>query len=62
MQGPFISVIIPTYNSEDFITKTLESVFSQTYDNYEVIVSGDGSTDSTVGVVKSFFTKYLLEI
>ena len=58
MQGPFISVLIPTYNSEKFITKTLESVFLQTYNNYEVIISDDGSTDSTVGVVKSFFTKY----
>jgi len=58
MQGPFISVVIPTYNSEIFITKALETVFSQTYNNYEVIVSDDGSTDNTVGVVKSFFTKY----
>ena len=52
---PFISVIIPTYNSENFITKTLETLYSQTYNNYEVIVSDDGSTDNTVGVVRSFF-------
>ena len=58
MQRPFITVVIPTYNSENFITKTLETVFSQTYNNYEVIVSDDGSTDNTVGVVKSFFLKY----
>jgi len=57
MQGPFISVVIPTYNSEDFIAKTLETVFLQTYNNYEVIISDDGSTDNTVGVVKSFFLK-----
>ena len=55
MQGPFISVVIPTYNSEDFIAKTLETLYSQTYNNYEVIVSDDGSTDNTVGVVRSFF-------
>jgi len=55
MQRPFISVIIPTYNSEKFITKTLEKVFSQTYNNYEVIVSDDGSTDNTVDVVRSLF-------
>jgi glycosyltransferase involved in cell wall biosynthesis len=55
MQRPFISVIIPTYNSGNFIAKTLEKVFSQTYNNYEVIVSDDGSADNTVGVVKSFF-------
>jgi len=58
MQGPFISVVIPTYNSADFIAKTLETVFLQTYNNYEVIVSDDGSTDNTVDVVKSFFLKY----
>jgi len=57
MQGPFISVIIPTYNSEDFIAKTLETLYSQTYNNYEVIVTDDGSADNTIGVVKSFFLK-----
>ncbi len=57
MQEPFISVVIPTYNSENFITKTLETLYSQTYNNYEVIVSDDGSTDNTVGVVRSFFLK-----
>jgi glycosyltransferase involved in cell wall biosynthesis len=55
MQRPFISVVIPTYNSENFIAKTLETVFSQTYDNYEVIISDDGSTDNTVDVGRSFF-------
>jgi len=57
MQGPFISVVIPTYNSENFIAKTLETLYSQTYTNYEVIISDDGSTDNTVGVVRSFFFK-----
>jgi len=41
MQEPFISVVIPIYNSEHFIAKTLETVFAQTYNNYEVIVSDD---------------------
>ena len=58
MQEPFISVVIPTYNAENFITKTLETVFSQTYNNYEVIVSDDGSSDNTVEVVKAVFDKY----
>jgi glycosyltransferase involved in cell wall biosynthesis len=58
MQGPFISVVIPTYNSEDFIAKTLETLYSQTYNNYEVIVSDDGSSDNTVEVVKEVFDKY----
>ena len=58
MQRPFISVVIPTYNSEDFIAKTLETLYSQTYNNYEVIVSDDGSSDNTVEVVKEVFDKY----
>ena len=58
MQRPLISVVIPTYNSENFIIKTLETVFSQTYNNYEVIVSDDGSSDNTVEVVKEVFDKY----
>jgi len=44
MQGFFISVVIPTYNSASFVAKTLETVFLQTYNNYEVIISDDGST------------------
>ena len=58
MQRPFISIVIPTYNSESFITKTLETVFLQTYNNYEVIISDDGSSDNTVEVVKAVFDKY----
>jgi glycosyltransferase involved in cell wall biosynthesis len=58
MQRPFISVVIPTFNSENFIAKTLETLYSQTYNNYEVIVSDDGSSDNTVEVVKEVFDKY----
>lgn len=52
----FFSVVIPTYNSEGFIDRTLNSVFEQDYANYEVIVSDDGSTDRTVEVVKGIFS------
>lgn len=55
---PFISVIIPTYNSEAFVTGTLETVYSQIYKQFEVIVSDDGSTDRTTDVVEAVFSKY----
>ena len=42
---PLISVIVPIYNVEDYLTKCLDSIVSQTYDNFEVILVDDGSTD-----------------
>jgi glycosyltransferase involved in cell wall biosynthesis len=44
--GPLVSVIIPAYNAAGFIDETLNSVFNQTYSNYEVIVVNDGSPDT----------------
>lgn len=51
---PLVSVIIPAYNAEAFIERTLQSVLSQTYKNIEVLVVDDGSQDSTPEIVKSF--------
>ena len=58
MQSPFFSVIIPTYNSSEYVVKTLSTVLEQTCKNYEIIVSDDGSSDNTVEVVKAVFDKY----
>lgn len=51
---PKVSVIIPTYNSEKFIAKAIESVLQQTYPNVELIVVDDASQDNTVEVVKGY--------
>lgn len=48
------SVIIPAYNSENTIEKTLQSVLEQDYANIEIIVVNDGSTDNTEAVVKKY--------
>lgn len=49
-----VSLIIPTYNYGEFISNAIVSILKQTYDNYEIIVVDDGSTDGTKNIVKSF--------
>ena len=49
-----VSIIIPTYNAEKTIKGTLDSVYAQTYKNFEVIVVNDGSTDHTSAVLENF--------
>lgn len=51
---PLVSVIIPVYNAERFVAKTLRSVLAQTYCNVEVLVINDGSTDRTAEIVDRF--------
>ena len=50
---PLVSVIIPTYNREKTITYCLNSVLSQTYKNFEVIIVDDCSTDNTAAMINS---------
>ena len=51
MSVPAVSVVIPLYNKEKFIVRALKSVFAQTFQDYEVIVVDDGSTDRSMEVV-----------
>lgn len=53
-----VSVITPIYNSEKFIGKTIDSVISQTYKNFEIITVDDCSTDSSSQIIKAYQEKY----
>jgi len=48
------SILVPVYNRDDCIQQTIDSVLSQTFTNYELIVIDDGSTDRTLEILKSY--------
>lgn len=52
MEKPLISIIVPLYNKEKCILKTLESITSQNFDDYEIVVVDDGSTDNSVTLIR----------
>jgi len=56
-QQPQVSVILPTYNRSYLLSKAIESVLSQTYKNWELIVWDDGSTDNTKATIESISDK-----
>ncbi len=57
MQEHLISVVIPNYNGERFVARTLESVLNQTYQNFEIIVVDDYSTDGSPEIIGRYCEK-----
>lgn len=57
MQKPLVSVIIPAYNEEKYISFCLKSLLDQSYKNIEIIVVDDGSSDKTFSIAKQFLVK-----
>ena len=53
-----VSIIVPTYNSAGTIGETLDSLFHQTYENIELIISDDKSVDATIEIVKDWLSTY----
>lgn len=51
---PLVSVIVPTFNEEAYIGKLLLSLKNQTYQNFEVLLSDDGSTDNTLNIAEKY--------
>jgi glycosyltransferase involved in cell wall biosynthesis len=53
-ESPLISVVIPAYNAERYLTDALKSVSAQTYRSIEIVVVDDGSRDSTAGLIEAY--------
>lgn len=60
MNSDLVSVVIPVYNSEKFLKKTMESVINQTYKNIEIICVDDGSTDNSLAILKEYSDKIII--
>jgi len=56
-EQPLISIITPSYNSKQFIEETIKSVISQTYTNWEMLITDDCSTDGTREIVKEWMNR-----
>lgn len=52
-----VSIITPNYNSSKYITDTIQSVLNQTYINWELLITDDGSTDDSVKIIENFCSK-----
>ena len=53
-----LSIIIPVYNGQEYIVQCLESIAKQTFNDYEIIIINDGSTDNTEELILSFFDEH----
>ena len=56
-----VSILIPVYNMEKYLSKCLESILLQTYKNIEIIIINDGTTDSSLDIAELYASKYDFE-
>ena len=56
--GSNIEILISTYNGAQYLREQLNSLFSQTYHNFKILIRDDGSNDNTIQIVKEFAAQY----
>jgi len=54
MIAPIISIILPVYNGELYLSSCIESIINQTYKDFEIIIVNDGSSDRSESIIRSF--------
>ncbi|WP_162147691.1 glycosyltransferase family 2 protein [Flavobacterium limnosediminis] len=57
MQSPLLSVIMPVFNGEKFLSETIESILNQTFTDFELLILNDNSTDSTQAIIERYQEK-----
>lgn len=55
--NPKVSIIVPVYNTADYLSACLDSLLAQTYENLEIIIIDDGSTDNSPAIIESYAKK-----
>lgn len=58
MEGPKVSIIMGVYNCSNYLPNAIDSILKQSYQNWELIMCNDGSTDDTLSVAKAYAKKY----
>ena len=62
MENNKFVVVVPVYNAENFIEKCINSIISQDYDNYKLVVIDDCSTDNTNKILQDFYKRYNFDL
>ncbi len=60
--NPYVSIVLPTYNQGDYLPTALESIFNQTWQDFELIVVNDGSTDHTAKVLADYQQRHDFQV
>ena len=58
MLEPLVSILIPVYNTEDYLPKCLDSIVNQTYSNLQVVIIDDGSKDASLCIAQKYVKQY----